>query len=306
MKKKITSIISLLLCAALALSLTACSGVSRNEKKQLEDAFYDTVMGGYFDEEAVEKVTDFESDSEDIEFFYDTQKKFTYILNKGVDDAEALGYEVTDAEVMDIDNDGVEEVFIVGFGDVEGKKTVACCDYMELPESLGGGSQFTVVAKTDFDEKFELSLEVKDGKVHLVAPDYDFGVISKNGAALEFSNYSPMSVETQEKDMSIFLSNEDLAYKVNGKDVIPGEDFCYYITLSDLYFKISTLEKITGVKISDDFKNAGTFERMTIYGEDYIHLLYIPTYFDLVAHFGGNAGVMVFMTEDYAAAHPDE
>ncbi len=306
MKKKITSVISLLLCAVLVFSLTACGGVSRSEEKMLEDAFRDTVMGGYFDEEAVERVTDFESDSKDIEFFYDSQKNFTYILNNGVDDAKALNYVVIAAEVMDIDNDGVEEVFIVGDDDFKNKKTVACCDYTELPESLGGGSQFTIVAKTDFDEKYELDFEVKDGKVHLVSPDYDFGVISKNGAALEFSNYSPMSVATEEKDLSIFLSNEDLAYKFNGKDVVPGEDFCYYITLSDLYFKISTLEKITGVKISDNFKNAGTFERMTIYGEDYIHLLYIPTYFDLVAHFGGNAGVMVFMTEDYAAAHPDE
>ena len=42
MKKKITSVISLLLCAALALSLTACSGVSRDDKKMLEEAFKDT------------------------------------------------------------------------------------------------------------------------------------------------------------------------------------------------------------------------------------------------------------------------
>lgn len=300
MKKKITSVISLLLCAALALSLTACGGgVSGNDKKILEEAFYDAVHTQSFDEDVIEKAGDLVSDSEQVKVYYDTNKNFSYLLNSSVEKAIPLDYHITDCYARDFDNDGIEEAYVISDFNSNGYVRINYCDYIEMPESSGEAPMFTTTAETSIPHSPNLHFVDKNGAVNLISDTVDYGEIHVNGATIEFSKMSPISTssESNEKDMSIFVSEGTWAYEHNGTAFKAEPDFQYKVSAFEQYFKISDIEKISGQTISSDFKNASTYEKMTIYGEEYLHILYFPDYFDLIVTVIG--GTIMFVTEEY-------
>lgn len=312
MKKSISLLLALILCAVPVFLLSSCGkkgDASSAEFKKI----YENVGNqyGHLNEEDIKafEVAGSEKNSDNV-LYNDEKINIGFVVDKGSNSTAHTRYTILDAVYKDVDGDGRDEVFTMGVSGKNGQLTVDYFDYVKT--FFEDKEDMRKIASAAFDPSLSLGLsDNKDGTVHLIqytdatkkTVKEDLGSLSVNGVKLDVGKNS-VSISSEKPDMSIFPDMKDSVYTFNGKEYKPSADFCCKPGDSlDIYFSCEEIEKVTGQKPKAVTGDESLMAFMTIYGKKYIHYLAIDEFYDnLKADFGVDSVLVALSTKDYVPA----
>ncbi len=278
MKRIISVILALSLCAGVVIAFSSC-GKKNKEIQAIEEAFTGVSIGGTLDENKLEEVSVAGSDEDSDNSVYnyvDGSETRGFIVNKEKGEAATVNFVIETVLYKDVDNDGYEEVYATGYNSNSDVTVVALFDYVNsmLPAVQGDKPLMTVVAYVQIPGEKHLTFAEKSDGVHVFEGEKDYGVISTNGEILQMSNYNDISGKDSEIDPSMFVTAKFLFY-YNGKQLTPENDFAYDDNVANDLLVIEALdkaafEKLTGKTFTSLGADIDSRSIMTINGKQYV------------------------------------
>lgn len=315
MKKIISVIIAVSLCAGVLFLLSSCgSDVSKSEFKVMEEAFDKVNFTVILDKDNLSVFSfDGQTEESDNTIYVDETDKASFIYNNEKDKTVVVGYIIRDAYYKDIDNDGYEEIYVTGYYDGMNKTVVSLYDYtpgLLIGEDGNFNDTMEMVATAEFEGDENIGfIEDDEGNIHIVTKDkttgevaVDYGIATRNGTLLEIGTYNNLSEETEKEDNSIFVTDKYTFY-YNGEEFKPEADFAYGeedVMPPITYIDKAAFEELTGQSYKSLGEELDSRSIMIINGKEYVSWYTLTSTYEINRIMKDNLTKVIFTTLDYS------
>ena len=284
MKKIISVILAVSLCAATAFVFSSCG--NKESVKAAEEAFQNVNSDVEMDTDKLEEFTvaNADKDSDNIIYNYnDENKQSGIIVNKAKNAAVSTEYVIEDALFKDVDNDGYEEVYVTGYDSLADATMINLFDYVKslLPEFRGEDPVMEAVAELSVPGEKHFKFSEKSDGIHVLEGEKDYGVISTNGFILQLSGYNSSKEGGIASDS---FADSGFLFFWNGEQFKPEKDFAYVDATDDFPIravKKETFEKITGLTCDSGSDNTDSRSIMVINGSEYVLIIMLDDLYNI-------------------------
>ena len=315
MKKIISVIVALSLCAGFSVLFSSCgNGISKTKFKVMEEAFDKVNLTDVLDKDNIAVLElDCQTEESDNTIYIDEADSLCFIYNNVKDSTAVVGYRIREVLYKDIDSDGYEEAYITGYYDKINKTFASLYDYTQgllINEEGMFYDTMEMIASAEFEGDVNIGFfEDGDGNIHVASKDKttgevadDYGVATRNGTLLEIGDYNNISKKSDDFDNSVFVTGNYTFY-FNGEEYKPEADFAFgeeNVLPPITYLDKAAFEKLIGQSYKSLGEDLDSRSIMIINGKEYVSWYTLIKTYDIERIMKDNLTKVIFTTPDYS------